>query len=972
MSKYDNGDIKIQFKTSPIRSSSNNRKDSNNKNEVFPLVVVGIALFFVSSFILILTSSSMIYAQPFIPTPQTKNDDGKVFDTLLSKTISSSVNTTATTATTATTDNNNVNGNSTVHKIVLREQLLPDGEPAYKMMEHLVSNNNAKKSDITGTYSKLATIPGPAIVITEGDRAQITIDHLNGSSTQEEFIASHPGTYVYQDDRLGDRGLYGAVIVNPKDKMTEVIVDGKIRPISLDVIDKDVLLFMVGSTFWGMEIGKNKTQVPLWTNPIPVAEQNQKVRFHVIGIGPSSNPNGHSHAFHLHAHRWVDPGTNNIIDVKEIHPGTSHVFVVNAGEGVGPGDWQYHCHVFSHMEAGMMSTFRVLPASIDNNQQNNGLISEKIKSIPGASPYENFASFSITDTPGKWFRNMKGDVSGTGSESLAIINKSGTVNFMMDNTNAAHTVTSIMYPKNATNMPFDQMMAYRGGAIVKLTEPGLYVFSCKLHTYMLAAVIVDDPNTKGLDLGDNIHLVNGAILPTNSDLALRLLKTFFIATSTSNWQNYTSSFPQPWHVSYPDVNVRITNGNVVDIKDSLEKRFGQNIPLTPLFNPVVPAVGEIWIDTQFEKTAGKDKPGTATAINGTTWNISKKVSLPIIDMNNPHNMWSDKDQNLIYQTQWFDNRTTVFNRTTGDLVKDIQVGNDPSHVMTGTKNDELYVALNGDDGVIMISPNPDLKLQRLILLQPPASPSTNPHGHWMSSDGKYMVTADALAKTTTVYDMMQDKIIGKVNTGVSPVAVGMMPDGSKSYVADFFDSTISVINTTNASLIKKINLLANYNPLTGNVTGPMGFLPIQTPVSPDGQYMITANTGGSITILDTDTDKIVKELPCDPGCHGVNFGAKKGGGYYAYVSSTFSNEAIVVDGDPNNDGNPEDASIAGKVSLVALDNTKTDDKITDLKGIGGQGVLAIPNVYNGWVQNLPIQWKNLLTVKQQNPIDNYS
>ncbi|HVH95494.1 MAG TPA: multicopper oxidase domain-containing protein, partial [Bacillus sp. (in: firmicutes)] len=515
------------------------------KNGVLPFVVVGIAVFFVLTSILILTSISMINAQPFIPTPQAKNDDGKVFDTLLSKTISSNVSSDTTTTTDDDNNNNKVNGNSTIHKIVLREQLLPDGEPAYKMMEHLVSNNNAKKSDITGTYSEIATIPGPAIVITEGDRAQITIDHLNGSSTQEEFIASHPGTYVYQDDRLGDRGLYGAVIVNPKDKMTEVIVDGKIRPISLDVIDKDVLLFMVGSTFWGMEIGKNKTQVPLWTNPIPVAEQNQKVRFHVIGIGPSSNPNGHSHAFHLHAHRWVDPGTNNIIDVKEIHPGTSHVFVVNAGEGVGPGDWQYHCHVFSHMEAGMMSTFRVLPASDKSQQQqqqqqNNVLISEKIKSIPGASPYENFASFSITDTPGKWFRNMKGDVSGTGSESLAIINKSGTVNFMMDNTNAAHTVTSIMYPKNATNMPFDQMMAYRGGAIVKLTEPGLYVFSCKLHTYMLAAVIVDDPNTKGLDLGDNIHLVNGAILPTNSDLALRLLKTFFIATSISNWQNYTS------------------------------------------------------------------------------------------------------------------------------------------------------------------------------------------------------------------------------------------------------------------------------------------------------------------------------------------------------------------------------------------------------------------------------------------------
>jgi hypothetical protein len=77
----------------------------------------------------------------------------------------------------------------------------------------------------------------------------------------------------------------------------------------------------------------------------------------------------------------------------------------------------------------------------------------------------------------------------------------------------------------------------------------------------------------------------------------------------------------------------------------------------------------------------------------------------------------------------------------------------------------------------------------------------------------------------------------------------------------------------------------------------------------------------------------------------VNFGAKAGGGYYAYVSSTFSNELIVVDGDPNNDGDSSDAEIVGRISLVSS-NTQTDDKIVGLEGTGGQGVLAIPNVYN--------------------------
>jgi hypothetical protein len=115
------------------------------------------------------------------------------------------------------------------------------------------------------------------------------------------------------------------------------------------------------------------------------------------------------------------------------------------------------------------------------------------------------------------------------------------------------------------------------------------------------------------------------------------------------------------------------------------------------------------------------------------------------------------------------------------------------------------------------------------------------------------------------------------------------------------------------------------------------------------------------------TDRVVKMLPCDAGCHGANFGAKKGGGYYAYVTSKFSNELIVVDTDPNNDGNLSDAMIAGRVSLVSDSSVPADDQISSLAGYGGQGVLAIPNVYNSWVKNLPGEWKEQLTAAQQDP-----
>ena len=138
-------------------------------------------------------------------------------------------------------------------------------------------------------------------------------------------------------------------------------------------------------------------------------------------------------------------------------------------------------------------------------------------------------------------------------------------------------------------------------------------------------------------------------------------------------------------------------------------------------------------------------------------------------------------------------------------------------------------------------------------------------------------------------------------------------------------------------------------------------------MSPDGKVVVTANTlTGTITIINAVTDTLVAMIPCDPGCHGVNFGAKKGGGYYAYVTSKFSNRLIVLDYDPNNDGNVSDAVIAGWV-VLADDKAPTDDTITGNKGMGGQGVLPVPNVYNGWVQKLPQSWKDLLTAAQLNP-----
>ena len=892
------------------------------------------------------------------------------------------------------------------HNIEMSAERLPNGQLAYQMVSYVIDDEGGSET-ITDRYSPLASIPGPTIIIDEGDEVILTLSnnlpdpdgcvsvHVHGvhydpasDGTLEEIngvedscatptttrvytwnaAPGSAGVWPYHDHTYGSElgseleGLYGTLIVNPK-KVT-MLNDGKEKKIETDDIDKDFVLWMHGTSFYGMEIDHNDgdKQTPLWLNPGIKAELGQKVRFNVIGIGSEF------HSFHIHGHKWLDDGTTNVIDVKGIGPLTRTSFVIEAGEGVGPGNWMYHCHVFTHMEAGMTGIFEVT--------------TDPAPSEPGPSPWGDLISFEVVDEPGPWFKN-RAPLAGT-SQSLAVAKPGDTIVFDMTTTNTIHTITSLIYPVETTagpdaeNMPFDQTDAFSGGANVQLEDPGLYVFTCKIHPYMFAAVIVDDPSTPaGLDIGENIRIVNGITVPSSSALALKLVTSFFVVTDPNNWQDYDNGL---WNVSFPGVPVILDGGAVVpNLNDALKVVNSPLDPVTPFRN----GIGEVWVNTQFETSSGKTNYGSSTALDTTTWQVTKKVFGDSINMNHPHNMWTNTENSIIYQTQWFDSRLSSIDRTSAVVLDDIVVGPSPSHVMTRPADgNTAYVAMNGEnsnDSVVKVSLNSatgDLTNMGTLDIDQP-----HPHGHWMNND--VMVTPNAFTGTSSIYDFNTltttvipntDLFAISTNAFGVPIATGMHPNGEKYYVANLLDQTVTCVSTGAPACVDGISLvstkpivLANFDLVTGVPSGPFGALPIQTPVSPDGKYVVTATLFPTITIIDTATDELVLSLDCDAGCHGVNFGANADGGYNAYVSSKFSNALIVFDpedaiaADASGDGNgiltkAESAAAGDVVGRVILSDNNAalganyDSTPNGYHGFGGQGVLAIPNPYDGWIE----------------------
>ncbi|MCD6037665.1 MAG: Multicopper oxidase, partial [Nitrososphaeraceae archaeon] len=120
-------------------------------------------------------------AKGILPAGNKADGNKGVFDAVSSLSFTSTSTSTSTAGSLSSTDfslptNENVN-TLMQHQIEMQVITLPDGQPAYKIISHVV-HNGSSQTDLTSRYSKLATIPGPTVVVNEGDNVEVKIKNL--------------------------------------------------------------------------------------------------------------------------------------------------------------------------------------------------------------------------------------------------------------------------------------------------------------------------------------------------------------------------------------------------------------------------------------------------------------------------------------------------------------------------------------------------------------------------------------------------------------------------------------------------------------------------------------------------------------------------------------------------------------------------------------------------------------------------
>ncbi|GIM28553.1 hypothetical protein CPJCM30710_12190 [Clostridium polyendosporum] len=216
---------------------------------------------------------------------------------------------------------------------------------------------------------------------------------------------------------------------------------------------------------------------------------------------------------------------------------------------------------------------------------------------------------------------------------------------------------------------------------------------------------------------------------------------------------------------------------------------------------------------------------------------------------------------------------------TDKLIKKVDVGNNPSHIVFTADGKYILVSNNGDNNVSVI----DTKTYEIIKT---ISTGSGPHGFRISNYSKFAYVANMKEDTVSVLDLTNFVEVKKIKVGKAPMTTAVTSDGNTMVVSLNGEDSVAIVDIK-TDKIEKI---------------PVGKGPVQVFIQSDDRYAFVANQGteknpsDTISKINLTTKKVSTTIPTGKGAHGV---VTSNDNKYVYVTNMYDDTVSVINNDMN-------------------------------------------------------------------------